>query len=77
MATGTKPRRSPRRRAAREPGLDGAPQDGLTWPQLAATWTGRSPRGLAAAHNRAAQLLAGGWGSIPPDAWGGVALVPA
>ena len=34
------------------------------------------PDDLAAAHARAAQLVAGGWGSIAPDAWGSWPGVP-
>ena len=45
-------------------------QDGICWPGLTATGAGRSADDLAAAHRRAARLVAGGHGAIEPDAWG-------
>ena len=73
MAGGSTRRRSPRsggRRAAAEQGVLGLQQDGICWPGLTATWAGSSADDLAAAHRRAAQLVAGGWGAIEPDSWG-------
>jgi hypothetical protein len=45
-------------------GLEGAQQDGITWPTLKATWAGRDPAEIDAAHRRAQQLVDGGWGSV-------------
>ena len=73
MAGGSTRRRPPRpggRRAAAEQGVLCLQQDGICWPTLQATWAGSSADDLAAAHRRAAQLVAGGHGAIEPDAWG-------
>jgi hypothetical protein len=38
--------------------------DGIVWPQLRASWAGRTEEEISAAHRRAAQLVEGGHGSI-------------
>jgi len=45
-------------------GLEGAQQDGITWPSLKATWAGRDPAEIEAAHRRGKQLVDGGWGAV-------------
>jgi hypothetical protein len=74
MASSKPPRRSPRRRrpaiTPEHQGLEAVPQDGIYWPLLEATWSGRSAEDLAAAHHRAAQLLAEGAAAIEHDQHG-------
>ena len=57
-------RRPSRKQVVLDQGLEGAQQDGHTWPGLKATWAGRDPAEIEAAHRRAQQLVEGGWGAV-------------
>lgn len=58
------------RRRTRSRGDGGAALEPEAWLglELGRTWAGRSPAEISAAHARAAQLRAGGWGAITWEA---------